>query len=239
MAVLIPLWFYAFSSLTYILASLVGILLAYFSFKLYNLTGRREQRFLFYAMASITLGFTILSIANVYGYFNFQHCFPVCQFDVTDPNYTFVIKSGNYIYYLTNLVGYILLALTYLKSIRIEKLLSKIPRFYLVLPINMGLLIQTLQHGFHYPFDNFVFQLFHLLSIVILSYINFNTITNYLVLKTKYSFPVMVGFLFIGSYHFLMALTPFKPIVFAAAHLSLLAGLVSLLYMLIQVNRRG
>jgi hypothetical protein len=37
----------------------------------------------------------------------------------------------------------------------------------------------------------------------------------------------------------MMALTPFKPIIFAAAHLSLLAGLVSLLYMLIQVNRRG
>ncbi len=232
MAVLIPLWFYVFSSVTYIIASLAGILLTYFALKLYKLTGKREQRFLFQAMGFITLGFVILSIANIYGYFHFQYCFPACQFDVTDPNYTLIIKSGNYAYYVASLLGYILLAMTYLKTIKIDKL-------FVVMPLNLALIFQSLQHGFLYPFDNFVFQLFHLLSIIILSYINFNTITNYLVLKTKHSFPVMVGFLFIGAYHFLMALTPFKPIVFAAAHLSLLVGLASLLWMLVQVNRRG
>ncbi|MBI4010401.1 MAG: hypothetical protein HY361_04420 [Candidatus Aenigmarchaeota archaeon] len=232
MAVLIPIWFYVFSSLTYVLAAVVGNLLTYFAFKLYNFTGKREQKFLAYAMGFITLGFIILSAANVYGYFNFQHCFPVCQFDVTDPNYTLVIKAGNYAYYFTSLIGYILLSMTYLKSIKIDK-------FFGIMPLNIAVFVQTLNNGFLYPFDNLVFQLFHLIAIVILAYINFNTITNYLVLKTKNSFPVMLGFLFIGSYHFLMALTPFKPIIFAAAHLSLLAGLVSLLWMLVQVNRRG
>ena len=232
MAIQIPLWFYAFSTVTYILASLMGLFLTYFSFKLYRMTGKREQRFLFQAMGFLTLGFLILSSVNIYGFFNFQYCFPICQFDLTDPNYSFVIKSGNYAYYLTSLFGYILLSLTYLKSIRIEK-------FFVFFPLNAALLEQTLNQGFLYPFNNLVFQLFHLLSIIIISYINFNTITNYLVLKSKHSFPVMVGFLFIGAYHFLMALTPFKPIIFIAAHLSLLGGLLSLFWMLFQVNRRG
>lgn len=241
MAVLIPLWFYVFSSLTYILAAVVGILLTYFSFKLYRLTAKMEQRFLFRGMGFITLGFIILSIINSYGFFNFQFCFPACQFDLTSPKYSFIIRGGNYAYYLTSLVGYLLLSLTYLKSIKIETIFKYTPfkKFFVLIPLNIPLLGQALQQGFYYPFDNTVFQLFHLSSIVILSYINFNTLTNYLVLRSKHSFPVMIGFLFIGLYHFLMALTPFEPIIFIGAHLSLLAGLVSLLWMLVQVNRRG
>ena len=237
MAIPIPLLLYEFSTWIYFLAAIVGILLSYFSFKLYSMTGKREQRFLFYAMVFITIGFILLTIANVFGLSNFQSCFPLCQFDVTDPVYSLVIKSGNYIYYLTSLIGYTLLALTYLKSIKIEKFFG---RFFAFIPLNVTLLIETANIEFFlYPFGNFAFQLFHLLAIVILSYINFNTITNYLVLKTRHSFPVMIGFIFIGLYHFLMALTPFKPIIFGVAQFSLLAGLISLLWMLIQVNRRG
>ena len=237
MAVLIPLWFYWFSTAIYVLASIVGVLLSYFSSRLYNLTQKKEHRRLFYAMVFITIGFIALSIANIHGFTNFQYCFPACQFDLTNSNYSLVIKGGNYLYYLTSMIGYILLSLSYLKSIKIEKFSPFAGKYFAFLPLNSVLLFETLWHGFLYPFDNFIFQLFHLLSIIVLAYINFNTITNYLVLKTKYSFPVMVAFLFIGAYHFLMALTPFKPIVFAAAHLSLLAGLLSLLYMMIQVNR--
>ena len=236
MAIFIPLWFYEFSSMTYFIAAVVGILLSYFSFKLFNLTGKREQKLLFYAMLFIALGFIVLTIANVYGLFHFQYCIPAyCQFDLTDPTYSLIIKGGNYAYYLTSLIGYILLSMTYLKSIKIDKLLGK---FFALIPLNTAFLFETTQYWFFYPFDNLIFQLFHLLSIVIIAYINFNTITNYLVLKSKYSFPVMVGFLFIGSYHFLMALTPFKPVVFSVAHLSLLAGLVSLLWMLVRVNSK-
>ena len=122
MAVLIPLWFYWFSTAIYALASIVGILLSYFSFRLYDLTRKKEQRRLFYAMVFITVGFIALSISNIYGFSNFQYCFPACQFDLTDPNYSFVIKGGNYLYYLTSLIGYVLLSLTYLKSVKIEKI---------------------------------------------------------------------------------------------------------------------
>lgn len=240
MVVEIPVWSYVFGTMTYVLAALVGIPLSYFSFRLYSLTGKREQRFLFYAMVFITLGFFILSVVNIYGFSNFQSCFPICQFDLTDPNYSFVIKGGNYVYYLTSLIGYILFALTYLKSIKIEKILAYLSpkKFLFILPFSTASLGPILNQNFLYPFENLIFQLFHLLAIVILSYINFNTVTNYLVLKSKNSFPVMVGFLSIGLYHFLMALTSFKPIIFVVAHLSLLIGLLSLLWMLVKVNSK-
>ena len=236
MAIQIPLWFYGFSSLTYIIAAFVGVLLTFFSYNLYKLTGRREHKFLFYSMAFLTLGFLIVTFSNIFGLFHFQRCFPACQFDMTDPNYSLLIKGGNYAYYITSFFGYIFLAMTYLKTIRLDKIFDK---YLVMVPLSIPLLMDTLQHGFLYPFDNFVFQLFHLLSIVIMSYINFNTVTNYLVLKTKNSFPVMIAFLFIGAFHFLMALTPFWPIIFVTAHILLLAGLVSLLWMLIQVNKVG
>jgi len=112
--IIIPLWFYEFGSLMYFLSSAVAFLVSYFSFRLYKYTNSRQHLFLYTAFAFITLGLVVLTIGNVISYFNFDECRPNCIIDPTDVTYLW-IRFGNYGYYLTALIGYSLLALSYFK----------------------------------------------------------------------------------------------------------------------------
>lgn len=231
MAIAVPLWFYEFGSAMYVIASIVGVLLSYYSFKLFSLTSKRQHMLLHSAFIFITFGFLALSIGNVYSYFNFESCQPQCRIDPTDPTY-FWIRFGNYGYYFTTLVGYSLLALSYFKT-------TKGKFFFGVAPPSISLFFQFEgASSVLYPFTNYYFQAFHALSIIILSYIVMQTAANYFKTKSMYSLLVFAGFAFIVIYHVLMSLAPFRPALFTLAHLSLLAGFSSLLIMLVQVNRK-
>lgn len=230
MAIFVPLWFYEFGSAMYILASLVGVLLSYYSFKLFSLTSKKQHMFFHSAFIFITFGFIALTIGNLYSYINFESCQPQCRIDPTDPTY-FWIRFGNYGYYFTTLIGYSLLALSYFQT--------KKGKFFAVAPIGIDILYQVSQGGFVlFPFANNYFQAFHILSIILLGYIFVQTLSNYFKTRTKYSLLVAAGFGFIGIYHILMFLIPYKPAFFTLAHLFLLAGFSSLLAMLIQVNKK-
>src|SRR3990170_1862753 len=98
MAILIPLWYYEFGSVIYMLAAFVGMLLSYYSFKLYEIGSKRNQMFFHAAFIFITAGLFAIALANIYGYVNFTSCQPICEFNKVDAVYT-VIKFGNYGYY--------------------------------------------------------------------------------------------------------------------------------------------
>jgi hypothetical protein len=223
MAILIPLWYYEFGSVIYLIATFVGLLLSYYSFKLYELGSKKKQMLFHFGFIFITAGLFAMALGNIYGYVNFVSCQPVCQINPSDLTYS-IIRFGNYGYYLATLIGYALIALSYMGSAR--KLLPVV--------VTVGVSNSTFVL---YPFVNAYFQLFHLLSVLIVSYIGLKTIHNYNASKSKYSFYVMLGFIFIGVFHFLMLLIPFSEILYALAHFSMLLGFGSLLYMLIQVNR--
>jgi len=98
----------------YFLASAIAFLISYFSFRLYIYTNSRQHLLLLSAFSFITIGLAILAIGNIVSFFNFDECKPHCRIDPTDPTYL-LIRFGNYGYYLTSLLGYGLLALSYFK----------------------------------------------------------------------------------------------------------------------------
>ena len=261
--IIIPLWFYEFGSLMYFLSSAVAFLVSYFSFRLYKYTNSRQHLFLCTAFAFITLGLVVLTIGNVISYFNFDECRPNCIIDPTDVTYLW-IRFGNYGYYLTALIGYSLLALSYFKFnfknktankniIKISnknKTIKSNKKFLLsffVLPLSLFALLlppafdvtilQTQQPIFVlFPFINPYFQTFHILSSILLAYIVFQVLPVYLKTKSKLSLIVLLSFLSILFYHVLMFGVAIYPIFFAMAHFSLIAGFGLLLLMLVKVG---
>jgi hypothetical protein len=259
--IIIPLWFYEFGSLMYFLSSAVAFLVSYFSFRLYRYTNSRQHLFLCTAFAFITAGLVVLTIGNAISYFNFDECKPNCIIDPTDVTYLW-IRFGNYGYYLTALIGYSLLALSYLKfnfknkvanknkAINSNKSKTSNKKFLLsffVLPLSLFMLLlppafdvtilQPQQLIFVlFPFINPYFQTFHILSSILLAYIVFQVLPAYLKTKSKLSLIVLLSFLSILFYHVLMFGVAIYPIFFALAHFSLIAGFGLLLLMLVKVG---
>lgn len=230
MSLLIPLWFYEVGSIMYVVATVVAGLLAYYSFKLYDLTGKRQHMLLHSGFIFITAGFLALSFSNIYSFWNFESCQDNCRFNPYDPVYN-LIKFGNYGYYATSLIGYLLIGLSYSGGVRIKgrKLFATVP----IIDLSVLVGVQVL-----YPFINSFFSAFHFLSLVILFYIILKRVSGHLMGRNQYMKLNFMGFVFIAIYHLLMLISPFEADLFALAHLSLLVGFGSMLMMLVQVNRK-
>ncbi len=118
---------------------------------------------------------------------------------------------GFWIYYASSLFAYGLLVMMYLP----EKL-----RFPIFL-----------------PFWNIGFPYFQVLSLFILSYVIFKSAANYVLNRNTNAFLVMLAFMLMGTYHLLSLFTSLNAIIYVFAQISLLSGFVSLLIMLIRVNK--
>ena len=258
--IIIPLWFYEFGSLMYILSSVVAFLVSYFSFRLYRYSKSRKHLFLSAAFAFVTFGLAVLTIGNAVSYLNFVECRPNCRIDPSDVTYLW-IRFGNYGYYVASTIGYVLLALSYFKTdfksksnsktrIKGRKLLlSTLLLLPILLPVflpaplppilpafDITIFIPQQQTFVLFPFINPYFQTFHILSSIMLAYIVLQVLPNYFRTKSRLSLLVLLSFLAILLYHVLMFAVAVSPIYFALAHFSLLAGFGMLLLMLVKVG---
>lgn len=233
MPIIVPLWYYDFGSVMYFFAALIGILLTYFSFKLYNYTRKRSHLLLNLSFIFITLGFIVLTASNTYSDIHFEQCHPNCV--ITQQQIFNWVVLGNYIYYTTSLIGYFLLLLSYSMG---EKKGWKKLFFQAAPPLAINILFQNQPVFVLYPFESIFFQPFQILSSIVLLFIVIKTFSNCKKAKTKLALLVPAGFGAILFYHILMFSLPFSPLFFAFAHLSLLAGFSMLLLMLVKVIRK-
>lgn len=253
MPIIIPIWFYEFGSVMYFFAAIIGLLLTYFSFKLYDYTRRRSHLFLLLSFIFITLGFIILTISNTYSHFHFEQCNPNCT--ITRQEIFTRIVLGNYLYYAASIIGYSLFLLSYsMDERKFEKRGKSVRKLSLgMIPaLAISIFFQSqplmaLPPGFPplfepifvlYPFESRFFQPFQIISSIILLLIVIKTYSNYKKTKTDLSMLVPAGFAAILLYHILMFSIPYSPLFFAFAHLSLLVGFSLLLYMLAKVTRK-
>ena len=233
MPVIVPLWFYEFGSVMYFFAAIIGFLLTYFSFKLYNYTRRKSHLFLHLSFIGITIGFIALTASNTFSVFHFEQCQPNCV--ITQQQIFNWVIFGNYVYYITSIIGYSLFLLSYSIS---EKKSKKKLFLQLAPPIAINTIFQYQPIFVLFPFDTLFFQPFHLISSILLLLIVIKTFANYRKNKSQLSLLVPLGFAAILFYHILMFSIPFSPLFFAFAHLSLLAGFSMLLLILIKVTRK-
>jgi hypothetical protein len=116
-------------------------------------------------------------------------------------------------YYILSLVGYLLLVFMYLP--KINKL------FVLYVPI------------WYASFDKF-----HIISFVLIMYVIIRSLINSFRKKNLDSYLVTFAFISLAMFHLLLLLMSFSQSMYIIANLLLIAGFLSLLYMLVRVNRK-
>lgn len=208
MNVQIPLRFLGFDSLMYLISAFIGFLISYYAFKLYKVTKKKRHLYLHLSFAILSIGLLILVLTTGYFYINYYVFEQFTAFDEISS----VDDFGYWIYYISSLIAYSLLALTYLSE-----------------DWKLPIMIPVWAKGFPY---------FHITSFLILSYVIFKNAVNYGIKKNKNAFLVTLGFTLIGGYHFLMFFSFFSRYIYVLAHLSLLLGFMSLLAMLVRVSRK-
>jgi len=208
MSILIPTRFYGFDSIMYLASAIIGFLISYYAFKLFKITSKKHHFYLYIGFTVLSIGFLTLALTTGYVYLGY---FTYKQFTAFD-TVSYVDDFGYWIYYLSSFTAYVLFVLMYLAE-----------------DLGVPILIPPWYKGFPY---------FHITSFFLLSYVVFRNATNYAIKRNKNSFLVTLGFALIAGYHFLLFFTSFSKIMYVLAHLSLLAGFISLLAMLVRVTRK-
>ncbi len=211
---LIPYSFLGFDALIYLLSAAIGLVVAYYAFRVYSFTENKSHAYLHMGFVALGLGFLILSIATSYAFINlkvFCQQPQECYANMLDPAFD-LWDMGYWIYYIASIIGYGFFALMYLPRLR-KKLFFILPVWYVAFPY------------------------FHLLSFFIISYVVFRSLVGYLNSRTANSLLVFTAFLFIGIFHLLSLLNIFGKAVYVIAHIILLLGFLSLLAVLLKINK--
>ena len=222
MQVLIPVRFYGLDSIMYVVSAIIGFFVSYYAYRLYDITSKKSHFYFFMSFTVLSMSLLIVGITSGFAYLNY---FVYHQTPPLLDALASVDDFGYWIYYIASFAAYCLLAYTYLPE-RVK------------FPIMI-------------PFWYSAFPYFNVLSLFLVSYVAFRSFVNFITKKTLNSWLVTLAFVGIGLYHFFLLFTSFGNIVYLTptfsfiagkflyilAHLSLMGGFLSLLVMLVRVNR--
>jgi hypothetical protein len=202
----VPVWFYSYSAVVFLISAFVGILIAAYSYKLYKKTKSGLGLLFFFSFVAISIAFITLLATSLYTYLYPEYFRSLQNLDAVN-------RAGYAIYYLTSSISYITLLIAYLPS----KIRNKLFVFYVPL--------------WYSSFDTF-----HILAIIILAYIVLKNIVNLAKKKNLDSALVMLAFMLILASHSMQLLIPFNFELFLLSHTLLVFGFVAFLIMLIRVS---
>lgn len=205
---LIPVWFYSYSAIVYLISAIVGFLVSYFAFRLYRMSSVKFNLILSLAFLALGIAFTALTVTSLYTYFYLPYFKPLQNLGVVN-------QTGFNLYYISSLIGYLLFLMMYLPG--------KIKNKFFVLYV---------------PLWYIDFTSFHVISILFLVYVVVRNIINFREKKNLNSFLVMFGFIVVMVFHILLLQISFTPTLYLLAHSFLITGFGALLIMLIRVSRR-
>jgi hypothetical protein len=207
--VLIPVWFFGFDALFYIAALLIGLAVAFYAFKVYSITQKKQHFYLFMGFTILSIGFLSLIMTSLYIFIND----PIF---LTIYNTTFDIMDFGFImYYLISVVAYSFFIMMYLPE---EK--KKVPMFSIL------------------PWWFVLFPFFHLLSVLMLAFVVFRSFINWNQKRTRSGFAVFAAFSGIGLFHLLSFFTFKYAMFYIVANVCLILGFLSLFVVLVRVSRR-
>ncbi|HLD57628.1 MAG TPA: hypothetical protein VJA47_04935 [archaeon] len=213
--IVVPKWFFGFDSAIYIFVAIVGFLITYYSYKMYATTSKKQHLFLYWGFKIISIGFLLLAITRIYSYgIVLPTCTDECVLTTSGSAFT-ITDFGYWIYFAASLLAYLMFILTSMS----EKIRLPIP---FILPVWFA-----------------AFPYFHITSIFLLAFVIFNNILNFLRNKNMTTLLVLLAFIFIGIFHMSLVVIPINQTVYVFAHLFLLLGFLSFLFMLVKVLKVG
>ncbi len=107
MNVLVPPWFFGFDSVMYLLSAVIGFLVSFHAFKLYNITSKKSHFYLYASFAVLGMGLLVLGVTTVFS-------ISVSSASVFADTVSWVDDFGFWIYYASSAFAYGLLVMMYL-----------------------------------------------------------------------------------------------------------------------------
>ena len=208
---LIPIWFYIFSGVAYFAAAAISLAVCYFAFRIYRTSRQKKIMFLSIVFLLLGIAFVSLTISSVYTYFYQPYLRDSLGISLTAFN-----KSAFSFYYVLSLLSYVTLFITYFPD-EVRK------KFYVL----------------YVPLWFSGADGFHIVSILLLAFVVYRALSNFYKSRSTNSFLVLLAFSLMAVFHVTMLMLPFDLTYFLVSHALLAVGFLSLLVMLIRVNRSG
>jgi hypothetical protein len=203
----IPLWFFGVDFAVYGLCSFFAFLVAYFANTISQVSGKRSHYHLFISFALLGAGMLAVSLSSLM-------IFIQPYLGITFPeSVTGLDEVGYWIYYITSLGAYGLLAYTYLSESKPEFMAALLPSWPLV------------------------YSHFNLISLVLLSFTLLHMVINFFSKKNFNCLLILVGFSLIALHHLLLLFMPFTDIIYLVSHFLLIVGFSLLVVVLRRVGR--
>jgi len=206
---LISLEFYLITSVIYLLSAVVVFLVSCFAIKAYKMTENRAHLLLFFSFFILGLSLISLSGISIFIYANLK------LYKSSPVNINLISYQGFMAYYIFSSLSYVLLTLIYLP----KKFKLKLPVLYVPL--------------WYANFENF-----HIFSLILVGYIIIRSVINSIKRRNLDSYLVTFAFVSFFTFHLLLLLTPFTQTIYISANAFLILGSLSLLWMLVRVNRK-
>jgi hypothetical protein len=217
MDLLIPFSFIGFDAVIYLISALIGFMVAYYAYKVYDITSNTSHFFLYIGFTILSMGLLVLSMASFYNFINLRvFCTESCYAGLFDQAFD-IRDFGYWIYYASSAVAYLFFVLMYMPLPKAKKL-----PFFAIL-----------------PFWYIIFPYFHLLSFFLIVFVIFRSLTSYLSNRSLNSLLITLAFTCMGIFHAMLFLNLFGKIIYVIAHFILLFGFASLLIVLIRINKAG
>lgn len=203
----IPLWFFGLDFFVYGLCSLFAFLVSWFAYNISQLSGKKSHHNLYLSFALLGAGMLAVSLSSLI-------IFSQPYVGALSESISGLDDLGYWIYYITSIAAYGLLAYTYMSEAR---------------PAAVA--------PFVIPAWPLVYSHFNLVSLILLSFTVFNMAINFVSKKTQNSLLILVGFSLITLYHLLLLFMPFTNIIYLASHFLLIVGFSLIVVVLRRVGR--
>jgi len=205
---IIPMRFYGFDTAIYAFAALIGLAIAYKAYRLHALTGKKQHFYLATAFTLLGIGLATLTLTSGFTYYRYFISGNLSLFDLM-----FNIDDlGFWIYGISSLVAYSLLAMSYLPESRAK-----------FAPLIF--------------FTTTYFAYLNIILFAVMAYIAFNALRHWLESRNLNSALVAAGFLLIAGFHAALPFATFSRLLYVVGHFSLVLGFIALLVMLIRVGK--
>lgn len=214
---LVPSWFLGYDIIFQVLFVLVTLLVAWSSFKIYNLTQQARPKIFGMGFLLISTGYLMQAILNSIFFFHIQHiAFSPRQASFVINSYMVAVYSYTYIV-LLGLITLVYMSFN-VKKIKIHFLISLLVMMVLISSQDKLLL-------------------FYLMSVIICLFITHHYLSNYIKNKKTTSLLVMLGFTAMLASYVLFVFSLDSEIFYFAGHAVKLGAYILILTNLIRVLR--
>lgn len=232
--IVIPVWFYGFDAIMYLISSIIGFLLSFYFHKIYSLSSEKRHLYLFWGFLILSFGLLSLSITDIFSYITFWQCRPPSPCTLGILSQAFDIASFSYfLYFGLSIIAYSLLMLAYIPQ---KFKIKNLPTWLLSVYFIVVLITLPLGRGEIVWFSYSLF--FDLIAFLMLVFIFFINLTNLNENKGMNNLLVTMSFIFLSLFHLLHIFSFISGWMYVLAHFSMLISFLILLSVVIKVKRK-